>query len=83
VACHRDCLCKKNGKLVDHLLLHCEMTNALWNTIFSLVGLPQVMPLRVVDFFDCWKGFFGRSRNNNISGLRIFFKTITGQPPWT
>jgi len=37
----------------------------------------------VVDFFDCWKGFFGRSRNNNISGLRIFFKTITGQPPWT
>lgn len=37
-------------------LLHCEMASALWNTIFSLVGLAWVMLNRVVDFFACWKG---------------------------
>jgi hypothetical protein len=56
------CMCKKSGESVDHLLLHCEMANALWNTIFSLVGLLWVMPSQVVDLFACWKGqFFGRS----------------------
>jgi hypothetical protein len=47
------CLIKKSRESVDHLLLHCEMANALWNTIFSLVGLSWVMPRRVVDLFDC------------------------------
>jgi hypothetical protein len=27
------CMCKKSGESVNHLLLHCEMTSALWNTI--------------------------------------------------
>ena len=29
------CMCKKNGDSVNHLLLHCEIPSALWNTIFS------------------------------------------------
>jgi hypothetical protein len=33
------CSCEKSEESVDHLLVHCEMTNALWNAIFSLVGL--------------------------------------------
>jgi hypothetical protein len=60
------CSCEKSEESVDHLLVHCEMTNALWNAIFSLVGLLQVMPRRVVDHFACWKEFFGRSWNNVI-----------------
>jgi hypothetical protein len=32
-------VCKKNEKSVDHLLLHYEIVDALWNTIFSNVGL--------------------------------------------
>jgi hypothetical protein len=30
---------KMNVKSVDHFLLHCEIASALWNTIFSGVGL--------------------------------------------
>jgi hypothetical protein len=29
------CMYKMNGESVDHLLLHCEIDSALWNTIFS------------------------------------------------
>jgi hypothetical protein len=32
-------MCKKNEESVDHLLLHCEIANVLWNSIFSSVGL--------------------------------------------
>jgi hypothetical protein len=49
------CMCKKNGESVDHLLLHCEITSALWNTIFSSVGLVWVMSRRVVNIFACWR----------------------------
>jgi hypothetical protein len=31
----RCCMCKKNGESVDHILLHCEVGNALWN-VFSI-----------------------------------------------
>jgi hypothetical protein len=48
-------MCKKNGESVDHLLLHCEIAGALWNTIFNSVGLAWVMPRRVVDLFACWR----------------------------
>jgi len=57
------CMCKDSGESVNHLLLHCEMACALWNTIFSLVGLAWVMPSQVVDIFACWKGQCGRVRN--------------------
>jgi hypothetical protein len=39
---------------MDHLLLHCEATCVLWNTIFSRFGLSWVKPLRVIDLFACW-----------------------------
>jgi hypothetical protein len=46
-------MCKMNGESVD-LLLHCEVTRALWNAIFSCFSLSWVMPLRVVDLFAYW-----------------------------
>jgi hypothetical protein len=54
------CMCKKNGESVDHFLLHCEIVSALWNTIFSNVGLVWVMPYWVVDLFACWRALTGR-----------------------
>jgi len=47
-------MCKMNGESVDHILLHCEVARALWNTIFSRFSLFWVMPFRVVDLFACW-----------------------------
>jgi hypothetical protein len=57
------CVCKKSGDSVDHLLLHCEMASALWNTVFNLIGLAWVMPSNVVDLFTCWKWHFSRLQN--------------------
>lgn len=43
----------KSRESVYHLLFHCEITTALWNTIFSSVDLAWVMPRRVVDLYAC------------------------------
>jgi hypothetical protein len=52
-------MCKRSEESVDHLLLHCEIAMALWNTFFSCIGLAWVMPRQVVDFFVCWRGSCG------------------------
>ena len=38
------CMCKSNGELVYHLLLHCPITRDLWDMVFSLFGVCWVMP---------------------------------------
>ena len=49
------CMCKRNGKFVDYLFLHCEVSCALWNFLFFVFffGLSWVLPRRVVDLFAC------------------------------
>jgi hypothetical protein len=49
----RCCMYKMNRESVDHLLIHCEVADALWDTIFSRLSLSWVMPLRVIDLFAC------------------------------
>jgi hypothetical protein len=39
---------------VNHLLLHCKVTNALWNAILSRLGLSWVMPSSVKELMACW-----------------------------
>jgi hypothetical protein len=47
-------MCKKEEESIDHLLLHCERAQFLWNAFFSRFGLAWVMPRRVVDLLHCW-----------------------------
>lgn len=47
------------NRSVDHLLLHCEVTRALWYEVFNRSGMAWVMPKRVVDLFACWRGLRG------------------------
>jgi hypothetical protein len=47
-------LCESAEETVDHLLLHCGVANALWNSIFSMIGVCWVMPRTVKEFFACW-----------------------------
>ena len=55
-------MCKKDGELVDHLLLHCEVDHALWCNMFSRLGLSWVMPSSVLDLCVCWCSS-GRTRS--------------------
>jgi hypothetical protein len=47
-------MCKRDGESVDHLLLHCDVTSALWSILFSHFGMSWVMPKRVIDLFVYW-----------------------------
>ena len=33
------CMCKRNGELVDHLLIHCPLASDLWSMILTLFGI--------------------------------------------
>ena len=60
------CMCKAGGESANHLLLHCPVAGELWNMIFSLFGVPWVMPRGVVDLLYCWNGRLGRSEAGKI-----------------
>jgi hypothetical protein len=53
--------CKKRKETVDHLLLHCPITSALWNLypLSLFFGLVWIMPCKVMDFLACWRGQLG------------------------
>ena len=50
------CMCKSNGELVDHLLLHCPIVFELWSMVFTLFGIYWAMPKIVVELLACWQG---------------------------
>jgi hypothetical protein len=49
------CMCKKSGETFDHPLLHCEIANALWNSILDFFGSMGHAPSRN-RFLSCWRG---------------------------
>jgi hypothetical protein len=42
-------MCKMDEESIDHLLLHCECAQFLWNAFFSCFGLAWAMPCGVVN----------------------------------
>jgi hypothetical protein len=62
VVVNRCWLCESDGESVDHLLLHCGATRALWNAFFTRFDLCWVMPSIVKELnTSWWTG--GRSRS--------------------
>ena len=41
---NRCCLCCCDGESVDHILLHCKFSQALWCEVFAVFGIQWVMP---------------------------------------
>jgi hypothetical protein len=62
-------MCKKEEETIDHLLLHCESAQFLWNAFFSRFGLAWVMPQRVVDLLHCWWSGGGGGASTQCRGL--------------
>jgi hypothetical protein len=38
---------------VDYLL-HCDVASAIWSVLFNRFGMSWVMPISVIDLYDCW-----------------------------
>ena len=60
------CLCKVDGKTVDHLLLHCHFSREVWDIIFALFSVQWVMPGTIIELLACWQGCFGLHKLNGI-----------------
>ena len=47
-------MCKRDEETIDHLLLHCECAQVLWNAFFNHFDLAWAMPSGVVNLLQCW-----------------------------
>jgi hypothetical protein len=54
------CMCRCEGETVDHLLLHCNAVQKLWNFVFDSFHNHWVLPRRVVDLLFGWRNWFGK-----------------------
>ena len=59
------CMCKKSGETFDHLLLHCEIASALWNSILGFFG-SMGHALSRDRFLSCWRGQWGSPQSEAI-----------------
>ena len=48
------CMCCCDGESVDHLLLHCLVTNSLWTFMLQAFGIHWVMPGSMTGLLSCW-----------------------------
>jgi hypothetical protein len=46
-------MCNKDEESIDHLLLHCEYAQFLWNAFFLCFGLAWAMPCGVMNLLQC------------------------------
>jgi hypothetical protein len=60
------CMCKQSGESINHLLLHCEVAQALWSVVLTLFYFTWVMFGGVADLLMCWRGQLG-----NISAKEV------------
>ncbi|KAL4626758.1 hypothetical protein ACB092_05G120500 [Castanea dentata] len=54
---------KGDGESVNHLLLHCPVTHALWSCMLQAFGIPWVMPGSVADLICCWYQWHGKDKS--------------------
>ena len=56
-------LCGCDEENVNHILLHCIVTRALWDIIFGLIDIKWVLPEIVKETLISWRGsFVGKKR---------------------
>ncbi|RVW15175.1 LINE-1 reverse transcriptase-like [Vitis vinifera] len=56
-------LCGCEEENVNHILLHCIVTRALWDIIFGLLDIKWVLPETVKEALTSWRGsFVGKKR---------------------
>ena len=56
------------GEIVEHLLLHCEFSHALWSEVFLIFGIQWVMQEKVASFLLRWQNWL-RKHSSNVWNL--------------
>ena len=65
---NRCCMCYGDGESIDHLLLHCPITQTLCSFMLQAFGILWVMPKSVAGLLSCWHQWLGK-HNLNIWNL--------------
>ena len=58
--------CQADEESIDHLLLHCEKSRALWEMLFTLFGVSWVFPSLVRETLLGWNSFFVGKRHKIV-----------------
>ena len=69
-------MCLEKEEIIDHLLLHCSKTRALWDLLFTLFGVSWLLPSLVRETLLNWHGsFVGKKRKKvwRAAPLYIFW----------
>ena len=69
-------MCLENEETIDHLLLHCSKARALWELLFTLVGVSWVLPSSVRETLLSWHGSFVSKKRKKVwraAPLHIFW----------
>ena len=69
-------MCLEKEETINHLLLHCSRTRALWDLLFALFAVSWVLPFSVRETLLSWNGFFmGKNRKKvwRAAPLHIFW----------
>ncbi|GMP39961.1 hypothetical protein CsSME_00010601 [Camellia sinensis var. sinensis] len=56
------CMCYRDAKTVDNLLLHCPVVSRLWNFLVALFGFVWVKPETLMGVLQSWGGTRVRKR---------------------
>ena len=75
---NRCCLCCCDGEIVDHFLLHCKLSHALWSAIFEVFRIHWVMPKTVCSLLFAWRNWFGKHLSTiwNMVGRNVIYASL-------
>ncbi|WMV25638.1 hypothetical protein MTR67_019023 [Solanum verrucosum] len=68
--CSRCFFCEAETETVNHLFLHCKVTEKLWQWFINLRGIRWAMPRHTVEALACW------NRDGNQSGHKERWKIV-------
>jgi len=75
--CSRCFFCEAETETVNHLFLHCKVTEKLWQWFINLRGIRWAMPRHTVEALACW------NRDGNQSGHKERWKIVPACIWWT
>ena len=53
-------MCRRDGKTINHLLIHCDKAVGLWSFVLRKFGIAWVLPGCVLDLFSGWYNGLGK-----------------------